>query len=201
MADISRLNIFNFDEQNSLARKIFEKEEYVNLTEFDIPYFKIPKEFNVDTIRNMTQDNYVTKIYDVIKNVAKEINRKKFSQTDFNVTPILYEAIVNGYEYGNEQDPKKMIRVGSKVNAGSIELLVEDQGGKIRSDALAFMLRNNFGKHDLTKDKAYYDFSERPKPNNHSGIGTMTIHTHADKVFYYKNSDDGLGIYMVKKLI
>jgi len=58
------------------------------------------------------------------------IQENKATDYYFELKVILTEAITNAYKHGNDHDPSKVIKVGSMMTGGLLELQVVDSNDK-----------------------------------------------------------------------
>ncbi len=94
-------------------------------------------------------------------------------------------------------DSNKSITFAYRIGSRSLDIIVEDEGGIIKSVFTPFILRHR--EVDIkNKFINFYEFSGEDKPQTNNGTGTSFIHAYMDEVNYYLG-DNGLAVHMVKK--
>ncbi|MBS3152520.1 ATP-binding protein [Candidatus Woesearchaeota archaeon] len=187
-------DIFDLDCLDSVVRKIFEKGGNINLDDFNITPFEIPKDHKVLEIAINENELYPQQIRSQIEGAVRGAEAKGCNA---NLYTALYEAILNAYQHGNEKDPKKKILMSYNLGGKTADFAIIDDGGKLDSHFVAFVLLHKEGKY-REKFLDFYTFTHRSKPSSNNGTGTSFMYTYVDRVNYFKYKNGGLVVYLSK---
>jgi len=188
-------DLFKITNIESLGGKFFKNQE-VKLEEEKIPKIEIPQRF--ETIKLLLpEEKYQSEIEQFINKFFSDYKLRKMPET-FKVA--VYEIILNAHQHGNKKSPEKEIEINFQKQKDTVRIYISDQGGEFPSELIPYIqkLRNtNLKKQNIN----FYKFSgkERIKGNNNLGNGSYFANLYSDDVRYYKNKQNGLTVFLLKK--
>lgn len=91
-----------------------------------------------------------------------------------------------------------LVRVGYKIIPAQVDIFIEDEGGRINSNFIPFVLRHRELSH-VGRISNFYEFSGLERPKESEGKGTSFMHLYASEVHYYKAQSGGLLVHIIKR--
>jgi anti-sigma regulatory factor (Ser/Thr protein kinase) len=192
---IHELDLLNFEQKNSVVRKVFDKK--ISLDDFEITEYS-PRSFK-DRSFVPSKGLNLSKLNDYFTVSLKKLN----SSLEYikETIPGIIEAIKNSYEHGNLEDNSKKITLLEKLNSKEVSYIVGDQGGKIDGNLFSYvnMIRTKKSLGKQNEIESFYSFcGESYAPLGHSGVGSIVMHKCFDEVLYFKNKEGGLSVLLSK---
>ncbi|MBR9691393.1 hypothetical protein GOV06_01280 [Candidatus Woesearchaeota archaeon] len=186
-------DIFDFENLDSIVRKVFEQEGLVSLSKLNDKKVSIPADYKIKEINLETGEPSEMRL--AIEPISQEFEKAGYGPQLFTA---LYEAVLNAFQHGNKKDSSKLIRVGYKISEEQVDIMVEDQGGELDPNFIPYILEHREERYK-NHFKNFYEFSGKEKPSKNHGTGTMFMHQYTDRVNYYHSENDGLIVHMIRK--
>jgi len=188
------LDICELQNPESLTRRIFQKNGLINLDDYPVDFWMIPKDCVVDKFR--LNHNYTPgEIYDHTEPIRQELMNKGFAH---KLHLGIYEAITNAHCHAHNKDPNKQITLAYRITPNIADTFIADEGGRgINSNFIPFLLEKKKSENK-TKMLPFYEFSKIKDydSDEHSGNGINTMNLVADEVKYYVNDNGGLVVHL-----
>ena len=184
-------DIVSLELASSLARVPFRFEESINLSDYDLPKIGLDDSYTSRRF-NIPRGKDTLDFHSSLAKICKEARHTGKQE---KLLSGLYEAFRNAWQHGNGKNPEKAIEVSYKSTDNDFEVVVSDEGGKISTDFVPFILLHRQG---MDKPLSFYNFSPTAKIlEENSGNGTFVMHMTADEVNYFKNYFGGLSVQLI----
>lgn len=188
-----KVDIFDIDGLNSLVRRAFAGLGEIKLSETSLVCVPIPETFSKIPVR-IEKEHPGTSIRSVCEQVASTAEQHGFG---YNLFTAVYEAVKNAYEHGNNHNPDLPIDLAYLVGEDRFDVMVQDAGGTLDPNFLAYVERYRRGEH-RKQVIDFYEFSGKEKQGDNQGTGVHFMFTYLDDLFFYRSVNDGLLVHMVK---
>lgn len=196
----------NLDEYNSLLRSIARKYDEVDLKSFtEQPIFDYSgfdrKKINLSS--RLGENAYPSERQAFTKYLFEDLEKiyPNLRKNHVNILSMGFDEILkNAHEHGNLFDSKKSLGIGRKFTEDGLELIVEDEGGKLEPEFLPYTsYLYDYISEGISVD-GYYKHVRTPEKNFHSGSGLKTVFSIYDEVTFHKSDIGGLLVLMKKYL-
>ena len=183
----------------SPIRELFRQEEEIDLNTMQTPHFDY-EGFNRDFFYLTSQEGIpgsYEKRRGIIQGLYDSLEcRDRISPRPFR--SCLDEIVRNAEEHGNEFNKDKKIGIGFREDKNKLDVLVEDEGGRLHNEFLPYILDIKDKMDQGMSFEGFYDYTQEQVPDGHSGSGLKTISYFYDDVTFHKSDLGGLLVCMSK---
>ncbi len=166
-------------------------EGTIHLRDIDVPPFIPPANYEKVEF-SIEKNNFDLKLKEIIDPVFAKAEKLGYPS---GIYTALYEAILNAYQHGNEENPSKKIEFYYHIDKDSANFLVVDEGGRIDKNFINYISEQK-KKNAKQSFLDFYEFAGKKKPSSNNGTGLSFMHAYASEISYHKSEKNGLAVRM-----